>query len=495
MSPKSPEHGINRRHFLGCAAVTALFPAVWLRGQDKHTKALSPLILEKGRLVDETGREVLLRGINAGSWFLVEPWICGISVPLKSYLRLLARQCEVEDGLSQALSRLGSFDDDTILLPEYLERLTGMVEQIGSGSAPGKFRERLRLEPPVLDAMSLDRLLRTRFGHAGADTFWETFHSCWITAEDLSAARAAGFNFIRLPFWYRWLESDDTPGVIRDSGLQMLASAVARAREAGLYVLLNLHGAPGGQSMWDHTGEMGQNRFFRSPALQERTASLWQAVARYFRHEPAVVGYDLLNEPAGAEDLAEWTQAHDRLYQGIRTVDADRLIIMEDGYKTEEPRYALRGWFPRPEDTGWQRIMYSLHFYKTGPFSAHERHVRLMMRLAQRESSRCGVPLYIGEFNPIEDTPDGLRAMVCYGRAFSEAGIHWSPWTLKYCGEDADRTLWGLRRCRERWETLDPYRDDLEILLAKIRRYADSRYFCTHERYASAMKPVLAESG
>ena len=66
-------------------------------------------------------------------------------------------------------------------------------------------------------------------------------------------------------------------------------------------------------------------------------------MARHFQHEPAVVGYDLLNEPAGAEDIDEWTRAHDRLYRAIREVDPDRLIVMEDGYKTEEPRYALKG--------------------------------------------------------------------------------------------------------------------------------------------------------
>lgn len=495
MSANESGPGISRRDFLGRASAAALFSGVAAGSRHAAGRELSPLQFDRGRLVDESSREVLLRGINVGSWFLVEPWICGISIPLKSYLRLLARQCGVEDVLKQAFARVGMFDDDTMRLPEYLDRLTGAVEKMGAGPGSGAFRERLQQEPPVLDAVSLDRLLRSRFGNGGADTFWNAFHSSWITGEDLNAARAAGFNFIRLSFWHRWLESDSAPGIIQEAGLQLLATAVAGAAEAGLYVLLDLHGAPGGQSMWDHTGEMGRNLFFGSPALQERAAALWQAVARYFQHEPAVVGYDLLNEPAGAEDIDEWTRAHDRLYRAIREVDPDRLIVMEDGYKTEEPRYALKGWFPKPQETGWRHVMYSLHFYKTGSFSVHERHARLMKRLALRERDRCGVPVYIGEFNPIEDSPDGLRAMAHYGRVFSESGIHWSPWTLKYCGEDAARTLWGLRRCREPWEPLDPYHDDLETLVTKIRRYGDARYFTTHEGYVSEMKSVLTATG
>ena len=490
----TPVRRINRRQFLKIAASATLIPAIRAGGQKASAKPMKMVSMDHGHVVDENGREMLLRGINAGSWFMIEPWICGIGLTLKDHLRQLARECEVEGALREAFLRVGPFDDDTMLLPEYLDRIARAVEQNASGDGPGKFREQLRREPPVLDAVSLDRLLRERFGGSGADSFWAALHECWITPDDLRAARDAGFNFIRLPFWYRWVESEDARGVCSESGLRLLASAVAMAAEAGMYVLLDLHGAPGGQSMWDHTGEMGRNAFFATQDYQERAARLWRGIAERFRNEPAVLGYDLLNEPAGAPDISTWGKAHDGMYRAIRAVDADRLIVMEDGYKTEEPRYFLKGWFPRPEDMGWRNVMYSLHFYKTGTFEIHVRQARLVTRLADRERRRCGVPIYIGEFNAIEDSPDGLRAMTHYGKTFSVSGLHWSPWTLKYCGEDAASTLWGLRRCREPWEPLNPHRDSLDALMEGVRRYADGRYFHTHEPYAAAIRSAMETS-
>jgi len=460
---------------------------IMARGQKLENKPLASLTCRTDRIVDDTDREVLLRGMNAGSWFMLEPWICGIGLPLKSHARALARECDAEDALKVALSRIGPFDDDTTRLADYLDRLGEAVARTGQGPGPGRFRERLKTEPPLLDALSLDRLFRKRFGEDGAAAFWETFHRCWITPEDLRAARSVGFNFIRLPFWYRWLESDDAPGAWLESGFRMLESAVAMAAEAGLYVLLDLHGAPGGQSMWDHTGEAGRNTFFDDAACQARAAALWRVVAERFRNEPAVAGYDLLNEPAGARDLETWTLAHDQMYRAIRAVDPSRPIIMEDGYKLEEPRHAVKGWFPMPDARDWQNVVYSVHFYKTGSFEAHEKQARLMTSLAEREGRRCRVPMYIGEFNTIEDTPDALRAMTYYGRIFSDAGINWSPWTLKYCGEDARQTLWGLIRSREPWEPVQPYRDDLDAILTKVRRYAEASRFQVHEDYAKAL--------
>jgi len=274
---------------------------IMARGQKPKNKPLASLTCRTDRIVDDTDREVLPRGMNAGSWFMLEPWICGIGLPLKSHALALARECDAEDALNVALSRISHFDDDTTRLADYLDRLGEAVARTGQG--PGRFRERLKTEPPLLDALSLDRLFRKRFGEDGAAAFWETFHRCWIPRRTCGPRGPWVCNFIRLPFWYRWLESLDAPGAQLESGFRMLESAVAMAAEAGLYVLLDLHGAPGGQSMWGHTGEARRNTSFDDAACQARAAALWRVVAERFRNEPAVAGYDLLNEPAGARDL------------------------------------------------------------------------------------------------------------------------------------------------------------------------------------------------
>ena len=86
---------------------------------------------------------------------------------------------------------------------------------------PGeKFRAYLALfekEPSVFAAKDMDDLLRARFGEAGAMEIWDAFHNTWITETDFQLARALGFNFVRVPFWYRWFENDATPYSYRNT--------------------------------------------------------------------------------------------------------------------------------------------------------------------------------------------------------------------------------------------------------------------------------------
>src|SRR5205814_7557477 len=135
----------------------------------------------------------------------------------------------------------------------------------------------------------------------------------------------------------------------------------------GIYAILDMHGAPGGQSPEEHTGELGRNELFKSRPLQERTARLWTAIARRYRDRPEIAGYDLLNEPTGAPDDAALIALHDRLYRAIRSMGQRHLLIMEDGYK---------GWgaLPDPRRQGWQNVAYSTHVYQFGATSpaAHE---------------------------------------------------------------------------------------------------------------------------
>ena len=55
------------------------------------------------------------------------------------------------------------------------------------------------------------------------------FHDQWITERDFQLAKAHGFNFVRIPFWYHWFESDDRPYHYHDYGFSFKAIAWAEA--------------------------------------------------------------------------------------------------------------------------------------------------------------------------------------------------------------------------------------------------------------------------
>jgi hypothetical protein len=83
------------------------------------------------------------------------------------------------------------------------------------------------LEPPVFAAKEMDELLRRRFGDEGAGEIWDAYHDTWVTKTDFQVARALGFNFARVPFWYRWFEEDDEPygQVLRECLSQPVSAA------------------------------------------------------------------------------------------------------------------------------------------------------------------------------------------------------------------------------------------------------------------------------
>ena len=74
----------------------------------------------------------------------------------------------------------------------------------------------------------------------------------WITAKDFAWLAAHGINAVRLPVGYGVAEENRLSHRARHGGL-----GVPTAKEHGIGVLLDLHGAPGSQNGWDHSGRAG----------------------------------------------------------------------------------------------------------------------------------------------------------------------------------------------------------------------------------------------
>lgn len=149
-----------------------------------------------------------------------------------------------------------------------------------------------------------------------------------ITFADFAEIYSWGMNAVRLCIFWDGLEP--RPGVFDDAYLNRIAGLVDEAKQQGLYVLLDMHqdlysikfgdGAPLWATLDDgkpHTEASDWNDAYyvsedvqaaldhfwaNSPApdgvgLQDHYAEAWQFVAKRFQDNPAVLGYDLMNEP------------------------------------------------------------------------------------------------------------------------------------------------------------------------------------------------------
>lgn len=441
-------------------------------------------------IVDSEGSVVAMRGVNFGGWLMMETWIPSIAQAPETHLRSLAAELGIEKDLDAARNSVGAFNDDVMKFPDYLERLLKAVGKKVGKDKDAAFRERLKKEPPIVDAVTLDRVWRMRFGDGGAQELWDAFHNTWYTQEEFNRAKAVGFTFARIPFWYRWFEDDAAPCKYRDYGFTYLDRAIAWAKANGMYVLLDMHGAPGGQNPWEHTGEISRGELFADEECQKRTCALWKAIAARYKNEPAIFCYGCLNEPFSAKGVEDWSRVHDGIYKAIRSTGDRHIIMMEDGYKLEENPWREKGFFPKPDSMGWENVIYSIHFYHTPDEKDYKKVGDQVIRIGTMEQDRTDVPIYMGEFNSLlEDRNAAIEAMAYFFDRFNAKGWAWSPWTFKFTGPGR-KTLWGVYQYAGDWTTPNVHRDSKESLLDAIAKLK-AENFTPIEPYAEILRKYL----
>ncbi len=397
-------------------------------------------------VVDPTGAAVALRGVNFGSWLLIESWISGIGTTREGAL-LDALEGRAADAGLGALFASAREDNALAWLAEQRSHLTLVHEWFdfmranaspGESSAVEALASWFAGEPWVFEEQSLWGWLEGRFGAHTTKGLRDAYQDHYITEVDVERVAAMGLNLIRVPVWFDQLESDRVGDVhFRLDGFGRLDRLAGWARKHGVYLMLDLHGAPGGQSPYWHQGLSDGGALWTEPACLERTTRLWEAVATYFAGDPHVAVYDLLNEPR-APNAAAYAQVHGALYDAVRRGDADTIIMMEDGYLP-------KSWVPAPSALGMENAMLSIHLYPTSPSAdAYVAAVDKGLRAAADWLLAAGVPVYLGEFNPADDAigatwpPEALDRTLAL---LNSRGIHWGIWTWKYHDDDP---LWGV---------------------------------------------------
>jgi endoglucanase len=170
-------------------------------------------------------------------------------------------------------------------------------------------------------------------GEDEARRFWKTYRENYITQADIRFIKQSGFNSVRIPFSYRLFVTDGTVPRLEGPGYELLDRVVDWCRREGLYVILDMHAAPGGQTGDNIDDSFGYPFLFESSESQALTVNLWRKLAGRYRNEPAVIGYDLLNEPiAHYFDIASLNPKLEPLYRkivsGIREVDRNHIIFL-----------------------------------------------------------------------------------------------------------------------------------------------------------------------
>lgn len=166
--------------------------------------------------------------------------------------------------------------------------------------------------------------------------FWREFQENYITKEDIFYIKQTGMNSIRLPFHYKLFTNENYMGSNDDQkGFEIFDRVIEWCREAGLYVILDMHDAPGGQTGDNIDDSYGYPWLMESKESQDLFVKIWQKIAEKYADEPVVLGYDLLNEPIAHYFTENDTHLNDSLVplykkaiQAIRKVDNNHIVFL-----------------------------------------------------------------------------------------------------------------------------------------------------------------------
>jgi hypothetical protein len=264
--------------------------------------------------------------------------------------------------------------------------------------------------PSEIRALVLELL-----GPEASTEFWRKYRENYVTREDIALLHRAGFNAIRVPLHYRLFDDDR-------EGFRLLDRLIAWSRAEGLYVILDLHAAPGGQTGANIDDSAGYPWLFSSPQEQERLIAIWRALAGHYRREPVVLGYDLLNEPIPPfPRLASLSPSLEQLYkklsQEIRKVDPHHILFLGGAHWDGD--FSI---FGQPFD---RNVVYTFHKYWT-PLNEEDSVLRPYIDFRRRYD----VPVWMGESG--ENTDEWIAQFV---GALEKNDIGWAFWPYKKMGK------------------------------------------------------------
>ncbi|MCH5719639.1 cellulase family glycosylhydrolase [Niabella hibiscisoli] len=318
---------------------------------------------EGKRIVDNKGKEIILRGMGLGGWML-------------------------QEGYMYSLSNLGQ-----------------------------QYRIREKIEASV--------------GTEKAAEFYERWLTTHTTKKDIDALASLGFNSIRLPMHYALytLPVDKEPVAGKDTwlekGFALTDSLLKWCGANKIYLILDLHAAPGGQGndLAIADRDPAKPSLWESDANRNKTIALWRKLAARYATEPWIGGYDILNETNwGFQDAKDTRGTNEQqniplrklsedITKAIREVDTQHLIIIEgNGFGNN-----YRGMLPP-----WDSNM-ALSFHKYGNFNTTK---TIQHFLDLRD--QYNIPIWLGESGENSNTWFSEAIKLC-----EENGIGWAWWQHK----------------------------------------------------------------
>lgn len=239
---------------------------------------------EGNKIIDGNGDEVLLRGIGLGGWMLQEPYM-------------------------------------------------------------------LKLSKVAVNQQDIKSKIKDLVGKEKLKQFYNAWLKNGMQKSDMDSLKAWGFNSIRLPMHYNLFtlpvdkESVPNKNTWLKKGFELTDSLLKWCSEDHIYLILDLHAAPGGQGHDLPIADRDPSKpsLWQSKANRQKTIALWKKLAAHYKNEKWIGGYDLINEPNWSFEHPNDKKDHGtkdtgntplrklliNITKAIRSVDTNHIIFIE----------------------------------------------------------------------------------------------------------------------------------------------------------------------
>ncbi|WP_432073363.1 cellulase family glycosylhydrolase [Streptomyces wuyuanensis] len=285
-----------------------------------------------------------------------------------------------------------------------------------------------------------------------------------ITERHFRDLRAQGFGFARLLVF--WDDLEPVRGRYSERYLDRIERVLDWARKHRVRVVIDAHqdvfgpafghrGIPEWATRTDglpftpHPDDWFAEYFepavqrafthlYEDADLRRAQARMWRVLAERFEGHPAVLGYDLVNEPMGelreGEDLAtaarriereQLTPMYNRLADAVRAVDGDSWLFVEPTPIVGEGVPTGLGRIHDP------KVVYAPHFYNAAmeagaDYDPEGGWIESYEAAVTEYPRRYGVPVVVGEWGPLNNSLPNMGRF--YRDALASMGRYGSGW-------------------------------------------------------------------
>lgn len=268
--------------------------------------------------------------------------------------------------------------------------------------------------------------------------------------------RTMGFNTVRLPWSNEMFESNP---VIADArlaanpdlkglhALDVLDSVIRTLAAEGVYVVLDNHTST---ADWCCSNTDGNGFWYNAAYPESSWIADWQAMAKRYANQPAVIGADLRNEPrgpvwAGSDPRYDWHAAAERAGNAILAANPNLLIIVEGvNYAAD-----LTGVRDTPVRLNIDNhLVYSSHDYAwfhNGMSSYGSLKSQLDSRWGFLLDPTVNTPVWVGEFGTCHTSATCIASTT-----ISDSGFWFSAFTRYLQERDLDWAYWAVNGTQAR---------------------------------------------